>query len=231
MKSNPTDPNDEPPFYVKSTHVKYILGEDASEAAKLRVIRALKEVRQIKIDRVPAIIEQTDVGAAKPVPFDQDCFAMPGVVLRRGEYYQVVLGDDQIFKAKANHMYFISFKVRARLDVLHDDPNKDGIHIQRPLGREKLVAEVHFPPTRKLEKILAVYEVRGSKLQEIDAKKFTINAMGPIQPVLGTITDMFRLTLPHPPQDADVRIMWQWSRYDENARPSRKIRPVYPAAS
>jgi hypothetical protein len=89
-------------------------------------------------------------------------------------------------------MYLISVKLRAKLDVLHADPNEDGIHLDKPLGK-KVVVEVHFPPTRKFKRVnkkvqLAVYEVRGSKLKEIDAKKFTINAQDAIQPVLGTIT-------------------------------------------
>lgn len=144
-----------------------------------------------------------------------------GVALRRGEYYHVVLGADQIFKGNADYTYFISFKLRQKLNVLHDNDKDDGIQIERPLGTEKFVAEVHFPPTRKLSKDknnvrLVVYEVRGSDpsnivLTPIDRNRFTVNAKDPIDTVPGTFTDMFRLTLLNPPQDADIRIMWQWS--------------------
>jgi uncharacterized caspase-like protein len=204
-------------FDVKSTHAKYIMGERSSELIKLRVIRASREVHQIKIDRVPTVIDKSDVAAEMLSEFEQDCVAMPGVALKRGEYYQVVLGDDQIFEANAEHVYLISIKLRAELDVLHNNPDEDFIHIVGPLGREKLVAEVHFPPTRKLKRVknkvqLVVSEVSGSDSKEIDSTKFIVNAEDPIQPVLGTITDMFRLTLPDPPQDADIRIMWQWSK-------------------
>ncbi len=157
----------------------------------------------------------------------QDFYSMPGVALRRGEYYQVDLADDEIFKAVADYTYSITFKLRQRLDVLHPDPKKDGIQLQKPLGREKVVAEVHFPLTRKLTKVggkvqLEVYEVRASGDKQIDSTKFIVNTDQPIDAIPGKFTDMFRLTLPHPPQDADIRIMWQWSR---NAEIQTEIRP------
>lgn len=92
------------------------------------------------------------------------------------------------------------------------------MYIGKPLGTEKFVAEVHFPPTRKLTKDnnkkvqLRVYEVRGSKPKEISGKKFTIKA-DEIQTREGMFTDMFRLTLLDPPKDVDyIRIQWQWSK-------------------
>jgi TIR domain len=241
LKMLPEDPvgAGERKFYVKSTYAKYLLGEELTELTRIREIRVLEDVNQIKIDRIPAPgIAKADVAATEPFQFKQDCFAMPGVALKRGAYYQVDLGRDQIFKANTDQRYLINIKVREKLKVLHPDPIKDGIYIERPFGAEKLIAEVHFPPTRRLKKNdnkkvqLAVYEIRGKidakdftidgegtiqvrgesckNVKEIDAKHFTIDDEVAIQPVLGTITDMFRLTLRQPPH-ADLLIMWQWS--------------------
>jgi hypothetical protein len=165
-------------FYVKSTHAKYMMGEESSEMAKLRVIRALKDIALIRIDRAPTYFRQPGIPKLKLYPIPQECFSMPGVAPRNGEYYDVVLGHDH------------SYKLRKRLDVLHEDDKADFVQFQKPLGTEKFVAEVHFPPARKLTKDnndrvqLEVSKVRRADpnninspmiLEEIDRTTFTVD--------------------------------------------------------
>jgi hypothetical protein len=141
------------------------MGEDSSELIKRRVIRALQNVSEIRIDRIPTYSGKADPDGRRS-PLRQQCFSMPGVALRRGEYYQVDLADDQVFKAKADHTYITSIKFLESLNKIHDNAKKDGIEFDPPLGTEEVVAEVHFPPTRKLKKVnnevVKVYEVRRS---------------------------------------------------------------------
>jgi hypothetical protein len=217
---------DEQRFYVKSTHTKYIMGEESSEVAKLRVIRALKDVDLLRIDRAPTYFRLPEVAPTNLHSITQECFSMPGVALRRGEYYYIVLGADQILKANKDYTYFISYKLREKLNVLHKDLNEGGVQLEKPFGTEKSVVEVHFPPTRKPNRVnkkvqLSVYEVRRSDpnnfdselvLDEIESARFTVNAEDPIEPIPGTFTDMFRLTLLKPSQSADyIRVKWQWA--------------------
>jgi hypothetical protein len=203
-------------YYVKSYYGKCILGENASELTKIREIRAFEDIRQITIDRAPSLVDEED-------PISLKCFSMPGVAYRKNDYYQINLAPDQIFKANKDHTYLINYKLPLKLDELHSNPDKDHMLIERPLGDEKLVVEVHFPPTRKLKRVnknvqLAVFEVRkgeGPKPIErpIEKSKYKINAEDSIQVRPGTFTDMFRLTLPHPPQDADyIKIEFEWSK-------------------
>src|ERR1700730_9027385 len=224
-------------FFVKSTHAKYIMGEESSEIAKLRVIRALKDVGILRIDRAPTHFQQLATDPTTIFPIRQECFSIPGVALKTKEYYNVVLGDDQIFKANKDYTYFISFELRAKLDVLHDNPETDFIQLEKPFGTEILVVEVHFPPSRKLKRVnrkvqLSVHEVRHSDpnsidgkwvLKEIESTRYMVNADDTIETIPGTFTDMFRLTLLNPPQGADyIRITWQWSR---NAEIQTETRP------
>jgi hypothetical protein len=214
LRKNPIGDDIEQRFYVKSTHAKYIMGEGSSELTKLRVIRALKNVNKLRIDLAPVYIDETDPGAIRPSPVKQECFSMPGVALRRDKYYQVNLAADLIFEAKADYTYLTSIKILQALDKIHDNPNEDFIQIDKPLGTEKFVAEVQFPTTRKLKKNnnkvqLAVSYVRGSNLEKVDSTKFIVNADDAIETIPGTFTDMFRLTLLHPPQDAGIQIKWQ----------------------
>jgi hypothetical protein len=217
LEKNPIGDVEEQRFYVKSTYAKYIMGEGSSQLTKLRVIRALQDVTKIRIDRLPTHIDKTYTSGLRFTPLRQQCYSMPGVALIRGDYYQVNLATDQIFKAKADYTYITSIKLLESLDTIHDNPNEDFIQIEKPLGTEEFVAEVHFPVTRKLRSdennnriLLAVHEVRGSDRKQID--RFTVNVKDRIDTVPGEFTDMFRLTLRHPPQDADIRITWQWSR-------------------
>jgi hypothetical protein len=224
LKKYPYGPGEQK-FFVKSTSIKYMMAEDSSEVTKVRELKALKDVDKIKIDRAPAYQDPKFFRKEDPSQVHQECFAMPGVALKRGDYYLIDLGPDQIFKAKRDHAYLINYKLRLPLDKLFSNPNEDGIHIEQPLGDEKLIVEVHFPPTRKLKKVnnklhLKVLELRDSQESEIDindVKRCSLNTQEPIDTKEGIFTDMFRLTLHHPPRDANITIMWPWYRVDPAA--------------
>jgi hypothetical protein len=116
LRKNPVGDDQEHRFYVKTTHAKYIMGEDSSELTKIRVIIALKDVNNIRIDRVPNYIDP----AGKERPLKQECFSIPGVAIKKPKYYQVDLAKDQIFKAKGDYTYITSIKLLQKLGDIHD---------------------------------------------------------------------------------------------------------------
>jgi hypothetical protein len=137
-------------FYVKSTYAKYILGEESTEVGKLREIRALKNVRLLRIDRVPTYFDFQEVFPTNLHSItQQDCFSMPGVALKRNEHYYVDLSDDQIFRANKDYTYFISHKLRENLDVLFKDPTKEAVQFEKPLEEKTLSLRSTFRPRIK----------------------------------------------------------------------------------
>jgi hypothetical protein len=87
---------------------------------------------------------------------------------------------------------------------------------------------MHFPPTRDLKHnengdvSLELHEIRATGRTAIEADRYRINVQARVVPpqaleMPGNQTDMFRLTIPRPPQDADIEIAWHWSKREKGS--------------
>ena len=159
-----------------------------------------------------------------PGPLAPDFFAIPGVAKIDGSHFLVYLGSDQVFKARQDHLYVLGYKIAAPIDKLYPNPEREFIMVLQPVGTESLTVEVHFPPSRDLrlkdngDLDLDLQEVRGHNLTQMAADRYRIDvhekirASGPT----GNETEMFRLTIANPPQDANILIAWYWKKRPES---------------
>src|SRR5262245_53612324 len=105
LRENPEEPQN---YYIKKTHIKYILREDHAEMTKVRIVRALENVDAIAADQYPGIFDE-EPWKERPARVNPDFFSIPGVALKRGKYFLISLARDQVFKAGEDHSYMLSY--------------------------------------------------------------------------------------------------------------------------
>lgn len=199
------------PFVILRTHVKYIMWEKYSEMIKLRQIRTLERVRQLKLDRYPRAGMFGQV-QQRPV---QDFYALPGTASQQAEFFVINLEPEDEFEARKEYSLVFGYSVPVPLSDLHPNENEEGLDVRGPLGKE-LNLEVHLPKTRRFGnernvRIYAVYDGDREELLPRGDHGYGLSIDKAFKNTdLGRETDVLRFKI-RPPADAlSIRVIWPW---------------------
>jgi len=209
-------------YRVKTTMVKVMIGEDQTQIIKLRNVRVHTVRESLELDPVPTYGPGTardDREAELPKGHYQSDFfkthySVPGrssvVPEAGGNKFRIDFPSDEQLSPHHDHPILLCYFLNERLGTLFDPPY---VEASQPVGSERLVIEVTFPPGWRLkDKSTAVETVdsEGNPLKTLDSKRARIfhykYRLGPGQEP----THWIRAVIRKPPQDHAIRLRWSW---------------------
>ncbi|HEX8211235.1 MAG TPA: hypothetical protein VF584_13760 [Longimicrobium sp.] len=202
-------------YDILQTHMKYIMFEERSELIKLRKIRTRKALRELVLDRYPAI-GSPDGEREPPI---RHFYSLPGTATRRKDGDQpfiIDLHEGEVFEADQEYAIVFGYLVELPLVEIHPDPERESLEAHAPLGRDLLRIEMHLPKTRRFGaedevEVYAHYPDREMRLTP--GTEYVLKIDDRFKNVDGSpSTDVLRLRM-HPPEGVRfVRVVWPWTR-------------------
>lgn len=202
-------------YRVKTSILKFIVDEDKTQLIKLRTVRAHEKLDRLVLDPVPvygpgAII--VDRGARHA-----NDYSVPGrtsVVPWEGKNkFQIDFMTDEQLAPRSDHSILLSYVLDEKVDVLFKPPEVQAI---QPVGSERLVIEVYFPPKWKLKpnstRVSTVNPTTGEEGGALAESRVTVQPYRfDFSDGRGEI-DWIRAVIRKPPQDYDISLKWDWEK-------------------
>lgn len=204
---------------VRTTLLKYMIYENRTEAVKLRRVRAHRKISTLSIDPMPTVIHENDEEHRARL---ETHYSVPGMSVRtEGNKLQILLEKDEELKAHNDHSVMVGYIIKGSPSELFREP---GVLVTQPVGSERLVVKVHFPPGwnyLRLEDSKAKIEVYTEKTpglkDHVPDKQLSIKGDSFDFGDERGETDWFRATISRPPQDADIHVKWHWDEATKKA--------------
>ncbi len=213
-------------YRAKTTVMKVMIDDDATQMIKVRTIRALKELATLELDYVPTTLGPGPAALERLVKITK-YFSVPGTahkevqaknrvrfLINFGEKLHLHPGRLGGLLGGKDYSLVLSYTMQESRAVLFDPPFVGAF---QPVGSDRLVIEVQFPPTWKLAdgKTPEVWTVspEGKELNKLQSPRTTIeyhpdvadvDSRGPTDYILASITN--------PPQGDAVRLKWAWEQ-------------------
>src|SRR6266446_974209 len=136
-------------YRVKMTLLKVIVDEDKTQLIKLRTVRAHEKLDRLVLDPIPVF--GPGALAADHLARHENDYSVPGrtsVVPYEGKNrFQIDFMTDEQLAPRSDHSILLSYTLKEQIDDLFQPCEVQAI---QPVGLERLVIEVYFPPNRKL---------------------------------------------------------------------------------
>jgi hypothetical protein len=199
-------------YKVRTTLLKYMIYENRTETVKLRRIRAYRRISTLSLDPMPTIIEGKNPEQRARV---ESHYSVPGRSVRTPKNeLQILLERDEELKAHNDHPIMISYIVSGSPAEFFREP---GILVTQPVGSERLVVKVYFPPDwRYLRHAGNKAKIEVFTLDSNETRHYVPDKQLSVEGDYFDFgdkrgeTDWFRVTINRPPQTADVYVEWQW---------------------
>jgi hypothetical protein len=196
-------------YRVKWTSIKDIIRDDHTEFVKLRMLRVYNDMAILSIDTAPGIVEtdcQVEVSNLYSIPGRADINPEGKIDIR--------FSTDEHLKPFRDRVVLIGYRLNSTIKELYGIP---GVQVVKPVGKERLIYEAHFPPGRRYERVAGDANrpkilVYSDPSHPLDPKKYHVGGGNfDFRDGLGLV-DWLRVTIPKPPQDKDIHIKWFWQK-------------------
>ncbi|HUI44148.1 MAG TPA: hypothetical protein VL523_19455 [Terriglobia bacterium] len=212
-------------YRVKTTVVKANIGEDQTQTIKLRTVRVHKKLNKIVLDRVPGygsgpVAGDREVKVQPPHYSHRDQpthYSVPGassVVSGEGKnMFQIDFKPDEELEPHRDHSILLTYTLEKKLGEIFAPPF---VEAGQPVGSERLVIEVYFPPKWRLKKDTAsviTVDPQGKPIDTLDEQRARIKPYPAFdfRDGRGEI-EYIRAVISRPPQDVDIRLNWEWEK-------------------
>lgn len=214
-------------FQVRSTTIKALIGEEETEVIKLRKVRVYKKQTMLEsFDFIPEVYDPAHPNEIRTAQ-TKGLYSIPGTaqdVIEDSSIFVKVNEDEEEFLPLRDHNVVVGYIMTEKLDPLWN-PEPPQMTARAPVGSERLVMEIHLPPTRRFKRDQSSGSVTAKVYQkppnavatEIQSK--VTRHVHDFRDGLGPV-EWIRAVILKPPKKGGVDIVLEWGWEPKPASPA-----------